>query len=119
MKAATVSKSLVVTILTTGDGTLTMTMPRSIIDAKKTDGTDDTYFVLNDGQENDQFQETQNTATARTLQIPFTDGTSQIEIIGTFVVPEFGAMAAVVLVVAIVAIIVISSKTGLRLPLKA
>jgi len=86
-----------------------------LIDAKKSDGTDDVYFVLNDGQENDQFEEIKNTTTERTLQIPFTDGTSQIEIIGTFVVPEFGAMAAVVLVVAIIVIIAISSKNGLRI----
>ncbi|MDE1863482.1 MAG: PEFG-CTERM sorting domain-containing protein [Thaumarchaeota archaeon] len=115
IKADTISKSLIVTIQTTGDGNLTITMPRALIDAKKSDGTDDVYFVLNDGQENDQFEEIKNTTTERTLQIPFTDGTSQIEIIGTFVVPEFGAMAAVVLVVAIIVIIAISSKNGLRI----
>ncbi|MDE1727346.1 MAG: PEFG-CTERM sorting domain-containing protein [Thaumarchaeota archaeon] len=114
IKADTNSKSLIVTIQTTGDGALTIDMPRSLIDAKKTDGTDDQYFVLNDGQENDQFQETSNTATDRTLQIPFTNGTSQIEIIGTMVVPEFGPIAALVLAVAIISIIAISTKTGLR-----
>lgn len=114
VKADANSKSLIVTIQTTGDGVLTITMPRAVIDAKKTDGTDDTYFVLNDGQENDQFQETHTTTTDRTIQIPFTDGTSQIEIIGTFVVPEFGVIAALVLAVAIISIIAISAKTGLR-----
>ena len=114
VKADTNSKSLIVSIQTTGDGVLTITMPRAVIDAKKTDGSDDTYFVLNDGQENDQAQETHTTTTDRTLTIPFTDGTSQIEIIGTFVVPEFGAIAAVVLAVAILSIIAISAKNGLR-----
>ncbi|MGI0046111.1 MAG: PEFG-CTERM sorting domain-containing protein [Nitrosotalea sp.] len=114
IKADTNSKSLIVTIQTTGDGMLTVTMPRALIDAKKTDGTDDQFFVLNDGQENDQFQEAGSTNAARTLQIPFTDGTSQIEIIGTFVVPEFGAIAALVLAIAIISIIAISTKTGLR-----
>ncbi len=114
IKADTNSKSLIVSIQTNGDGTLTINMPRALIDAKKTDGSDDQFFVLNDGQENDQFQETNNTATARTLQIPFTDGTSQIEIIGTVVVPEFGPIAAMVLAIAIISIIVISTKTGLR-----
>ncbi|NHI03193.1 hypothetical protein DYY67_0314 [Candidatus Nitrosotalea sp. TS] len=114
IKADTNSKSLIVSIQSSGDGTLTINMPRALIDAKKTDNSDDQFFVLNDGQENDQFQETSNTATARTLQIPFTDGTSQIEIIGTFVVPEFGAIAAMVLAIAIVSIIAISTKTGLR-----
>ncbi|MGI0087680.1 MAG: PEFG-CTERM sorting domain-containing protein [Nitrosotalea sp.] len=114
IKADTNSKSLIVSIQTSGDGALTINMPRALIDAKKTDGSDDQFFVLNDGQENDQFQETSNTVTARTLQIPFTDGTSQIEIIGTVVVPEFGPIAAVVLAIAIISIIVISTKTGLR-----
>ncbi len=114
VKADTNSKSLIVSISTTGDGVLTITMPRALIDAKKTDGTDDQYFVLNDGQENDQFQETATTTTDRTLQIPFSDGTSQIEIIGTIVIPEFGPIAIMVLAVAIVSIIAISSKTGLR-----
>ena len=114
VKADTNSKSLIVSIQTSGDGALTINMPRALIDAKKTDGSDDQFFVLNDGQENDQFQETGNTATARTLQIPFTDGTSQIEIIGTIVVPEFGPIAVVVLAIAIISIIAISTKTGLR-----
>jgi len=114
VKADTNSKSLIVSIQTTGDGVLTITMPRTLIDAKKIDGTDDQYFVLNDGQENDQFQETGTTAADRTLQIPFSNGTSQIEIIGTFVVPEFGAIAALVLAIAIISIVAISAKTGLR-----
>ena len=115
VKADTNSKSLIVSIESNGDGVLTITMPRELIDSKKTDGTDDQYFVLNDGQEDDQVMEINPTTAARTLQIPFTMGTSQIEIIGTFVVPEFGEVAAVVLAVAIVSIIAISSKTGLRL----
>jgi predicted secreted protein with PEFG-CTERM motif len=114
IKADTNSKSLIVSIQTSGDGALTINMPRALIDAKKTNGSDDQFFVLNDGQENDQFQETSNTATARTLQIPFTDGTSQIEIIGTIVVPEFGPIAVVVLAIAIISIIAISTRTGLR-----
>ena len=114
VKADTNSKSLIVSIQTTGDGVLTITMPRTLIDAKKIDGTDDQYFVLNDGQENDQSQEIGTTTTDRTLQIPFSNGTSQIEIIGTFVIPEFGTIAALVLAVAIISIIAVSAKTGLR-----
>ena len=78
----------------------------------KNDQTDDQFFVLNDGQEA-QFTETKTT-TDRTLTIPFTDGTGQIEIIGTFIVPEFGPIAALVLAIAIISIIVVSAKTGLR-----
>jgi predicted secreted protein with PEFG-CTERM motif len=108
------SKSLIVSIQTTGDGTLTITLPRALIDAKKTDGTDDTFFVLNDDQENNGFQETNTTSTDRTLSVPFTDGTEKIQIIGTIAVPEFGPIAALVLAIAIVSIIAVSAKTGLR-----
>ena len=112
IKADIQSKSLIVSIQTTGDGQLTIDLPRALIDAKKTDQTDDQFFVLNDGQEA-QFTETSTTAD-RTLTIPFTDGTGQIEIIGTWIVPEFGTIAALVLAIAIISIIAVSAKTGLR-----
>ena len=114
IKADVPSKSLIVSIQTTGDGVLTITLPRGLIDAKKSDNqTDDKFFVLTDGQEAD-FQETNTASTDRTLSIPFSDGTSEIEIIGTWIVPEFGAIAALVLAIAIISIIAVSAKTGLR-----
>jgi len=112
IKADTQSKSLIVSIQTTGDGVLTITLPRILIDAQA-NGQDDQYFVLNDGQESS-FQEINKTSTDRTLFIPFTDGTQQIEIIGTQIIPEFGPIAALVLAIAIVSIIAVSAKTGLR-----
>ncbi len=113
IKADPASKSLTVSIQTTGDGLLTITMPRALIDAVS-NGTDTKFVVLNDGQENIQANETMTTSTYRTLAIPFKNGTQQIEIIGTFVIPEFGPIAAMVLAIAIISIIAISKKTGLR-----
>lgn len=115
IKADPASKSLTVSIQTTGDGLLTITMPRALIDATNSDGTDTKFIVLNDGQENTLANETKTTQTDRTLAIPFKNGTQQIEIIGTFVIPEFGPIAAMVLAIAIISIIVISKKTGIRL----
>ena len=115
IKANPESKSLIVSIQTTGDGLLTITMPRELIDAKKSDGTDDQFIVLNDGQQNSQANETMNTATDRTMAIPFKNGTQQIEIVGTFVIPEYGPVAAMVLAIAIVSIIAISKRTGLKI----
>ena len=114
IKADVQSKSLIVSIQTTGDGVLTVTLPRGLIDAQ-VNGQDDHYYILNDGQENTDFQETSKTTTDRTLSIPFTDGTQEIEIIGTQIIPEFGPIAALVLAIAIVSIIAVSAKTGLRL----
>ena len=107
------AKSLKVSIETYGNGVLTITLPRGLIDAK-IQTQDDKYFVLNDGQENTDFQETNTTPTDRTLSIPFDNGTTQIEIIGTWIVPEFGPIAALVLAIAIISIIAVSAKTGLR-----
>ncbi|HJW20154.1 MAG TPA: copper-binding protein, partial [Candidatus Nitrosotalea sp.] len=81
IKADLQSKSLIVSIQSTGDGVLTVTLPRALINATL-NGQDDKYIVLVDGQEAD-FQETSTTTTDRTLSIPFTDGTQEIEIIGT------------------------------------
>ena len=113
IKADVQSKSLIVSISTTGDGVLTITLPRGLIDAQGS-GQDQQFIVLNDGQENTDFQETSHTTTDRTLSIPFTDGTSEIEIIGTQIIPEFGPIAALVLAIAIISIIAVSAKTGLR-----
>jgi predicted secreted protein with PEFG-CTERM motif len=110
-------KSLIITIETTNDGELTVTLPRGLIDAKLgpdgMSGDDDSFFVLVDGAEVD-FDET-TTSEDRTLTIPFEDGTTEIEIIGTFVIPEFGAMAAIILAVAIVSIIAVSAKSRLSI----
>ena len=57
----------------------------------------------------------QETPDSWTLRIPFYNGSEVIEIIGTFVVPEFGTIAAIILAVAITSIIVLSAKTKLSI----
>ena len=102
--------SLLVYIESTDDGTITLTIPRSVLDSTINNG-DDEFFVLVDGEEVD-FEEIA-TSTDRTLTIKFLAGAEEIEIIGTFVVPEFGTIAAMILAVAIISIIAISSKSRL------
>jgi len=106
------ANSLIIEISTTSDGELTITLPRALVDAKL-NGDDDDFFVLVDGEEVD-FDETK-TSSDRTLTIAFSEGAEEIEIIGTFVIPEFGAIAALILAVAIISIIVVSAKTKLSL----
>ena len=79
------ANSLIISIDATDDGSLTLTIPRSILDAK-INGIDDDFFVLSDGEEVD-FDET-TTSTDRILTIPFPAGAEEIEIIGTFVVSK-------------------------------
>jgi len=107
------ANSLIIEISTTSDGELTIILPRALIDAVLESGDDDEFFVLVDAEEVD-FDETK-TSSDRTLTIAFFDGSEEIEIIGTFVIPEFGAIAALILAVAIISIIVVSAKTRLSL----
>jgi predicted secreted protein with PEFG-CTERM motif len=105
--------SLVVSIESTSDGEITLKMPRELIDAKKTNGEDDVFIILIDGAE--VIFEEDTSSSDRILTINFLKGDSDIEIIGTYVAPEFGAIAALVLAVAIISIIAVSAKTRLRL----
>ena len=104
--------SLLIYIEATDDGSITLTIPRSVLDASINDG-DDEFFVLVDGEEVD-FEEIA-TSIDRTLTIEFNAGTEQIEIIGTFVIPEFGTIAAMILAVAIISIVAISAKSKLNM----
>ena len=104
--------SLLIYIEAKDDGSITLTIPRSVLDASINDG-DDEFFVLVDGEEVD-FEEI-TTSIDRTLIIEFNAGTEQIEIIGTFVIPEFGTIAAMILAVAIISIVAISAKSKLNM----
>ena len=106
------ANSLIVSIDATNDGSLTLTIPRSVLDATIS-GEDDDFFVLVDGEEVD-FEETM-TSKDRTLTIAFPAGAEEIEIIGTFVIPEFGTIAAMILAVAIISIIAVSAKSRLSI----
>ncbi len=106
------ANSLIISIDATNNGSLTLTIPRSVLDAT-INGGDDDFFVLIDGEEVD-FDET-TTSTDRTLTIAFPVGAEEIEIIGTFVVPEFGTIAAMILAVAIISIIAVSAKSRLSI----
>ena len=105
--------SLLIDIEAIDDGSITLTIPRSVLDSTINDN-DDEFFVLVDGEEVD-FEEI-TTSTDRTLTIEFLAGSEQIEIIGTFVIPEFGTIAAMILAVAIISIIAISAKSRLSIP---
>ena len=72
---------LIITMDTTADGTIDITIPRTLLDAKF-ESTDDIFFVLVDGFETD-YMEIESTSSSRTLVIPFFNGDSIIDIIGT------------------------------------
>jgi len=104
--------SLLIDIEAIDNGAITLTIPRSVLDST-INGSDDEFFVLVDGEE--VFFEEITTSTDRTLTIEFLAGSEQIEIIGTFVIPEFGTIAAMILAVAIISIVAISAKSRLSI----
>jgi len=88
------------------DGELSITLSNDVIEPFGDGG----FFVLVNGEENHDYEQDGNF-----VVIPYEAGTSTIEIIGVSVVPEFGAIAGLVLAVAIISIIVLSAKTRLNI----
>ena len=107
--------ALIVIIDSESDGSVTLELPRESIDAKKIDNTDDTFLVFIDGAEV-RPEETSTTQSLRVLTIEFEEGDSDIEIIGTFVVPEFGTITIFILFLAIISAIFVSSKKFNKIP---
>ena len=80
--------SLIITVQTVDvNGKLTITLDRNLIDAKS-NGNDDIFVVFVDGEEGF-FEETSSTPTERTLEIVVPRESTEIEIMGTQVIPEF------------------------------
>ena len=95
-------KSIIVMINALEDGKITLNPSSKVIDG--------VFLVLVDGQEWDDA-----TINGNNVEIMFPAGAEEIEIIGTFVIPEFGTIAALILVVAIASIIAVSARTRLSI----
>ena len=98
--------SIVIYLEPTDDGIITVTLHEDII---KPFG-DGTFAVIVDNQRMLDFTQVGNT-----LTIPCVAGTEKIEIHGSWAIPEFGVIAAMILAVAIVSIIVVTAKTKLSI----
>jgi len=96
-------KSLIIEIETYSDGELRITLPKDVIDTDE-----EGFFILVDGVETN--HEAESTLENWSFVIPFSYGSEEIEIIGTYVIPEFGTIAVLVLVIAITTIVIISAK---------
>src|SRR5215212_1755098 len=101
--------TLLINIASREDGTLTIELPRNVIDSKAQGNTDEEYAVFVDDQPND-FEETTNNNEARVLEIGFDNGAEQIEIAGTQIIPEFGPISAIILAISIIGFIIAATK---------
>lgn len=81
VKADVNSMSLSVTIKTSGDGVLTMTIPNSLVKDPQMKQYLKLYVLIDDQESN--YTQTQITFDDRTLSIPFSNGAEKIQIIGT------------------------------------
>jgi predicted secreted protein with PEFG-CTERM motif len=98
--------SIVIYLDPTDDGIITITLHEELIKPFE----DGTFVVIVDNQAMQDFTQIGNT-----LTIPCMAGTEKIEIHGSWAIPEFGVIAAMILAVAIVSIIVVTAKTRLSL----
>ncbi|QUC64195.1 PEFG-CTERM sorting domain-containing protein [Nitrosopumilus sp. K4] len=106
--------ALIVQIDSADEGVITLDLPREFIGAEKQDGKDDLFIILIDGIEVP-YQESVTNSDSRIITINFEQLDSDIEIIGTYVVPEFGTIVMMILLVGIGTTIAISrSKFQVR-----
>ena len=94
--------SIIISINAEDDGTLTVSPSKTIQEG--------IFMVLVDGEEWDDVEIVANKVT-----VMFPAGAETIEIIGTYVIPEFGTIAAMILAVAIISIIAVSAKSRLSI----
>jgi predicted secreted protein with PEFG-CTERM motif len=97
-------RSIVVRVSTNEDGTLTLNPAKTVING--------IFTVFVDGQE---WNDVEINKDNNKVTVMFPAGAEEIEIIGTFVIPEFGTIAVMILAVAIVSIIAISAKSRLSI----
>ena len=86
--------SLVFTIATSSEQDLVLNLPRSLVDAR-TNEIDSEFLVVPVGQTL-QYAETQNTETMQQIRVAIPPATTELEIVGTRVAPEFHILAVTV-----------------------
>ena len=105
---------LVVTIDASDEGKLVLDLPRKYIDAEKQNGKDEVFIILIEKGNNEiietQYEEETSHSEIRTLTINFEENDSSIQIIGTYVVPEFGTIVMIILTIGIMASILLTKN---------
>ena len=103
---------LIIDIDTSDNGKIILDLPRKYIDAEKQNGKDEVFIILIEKQNGEIIETTYNEETShseiRTLTIDFESGDSKIQVIGTYVIPEFGTIVMIILTVGIMASILLT-----------
>lgn len=114
--------SLLIEINADSNGNIVLKLPRENIESKKSDGNDETFIVLisktglgNDDFTEVQFEEIETGPDFRTVRIQFDEDDRWIKVIGTYVIPEFGTIATMILLIAVTTTIVMyKSKFSIK-----
>ena len=108
--------SILIELTENSGGNLVLKLPRESFDSKTGDDTDEIFIVLvsKDNQSDNfievQITEIETTSDFRTINLQIEEGEKFIEIIGTYVIPEFGSIVIMILLVAITSAIIISKN---------
>ena len=113
--------SLVIETTMNTNGNIVLKLPRDSFDAQN-DNADTTFIILISKQNNVEadfmqveYEEIAVGPDYRTIRIPLEEGDKWIEVIGTYVIPEFGSVVIIILVVAVSSAIIVSkSKFSVR-----
>lgn len=107
--------ALVVKITAEDEGRISLDLPRDYVGAEMQNGRDDVFIILIGGNQAEYTEAVQNT-NSRFITVNFEEGDTEITVIGTYIVPEFGAVALAILVAGVLAVTVMArgaSKSGI------
>ena len=99
--------TLEVQINSTDDGEILLELPREFIGAEKQNGNDEIFIILIDGKQVP-YKESSTDSKLRSITIEFEQNDLDIEIIGTYIIPEFGTIAMMILMVGILSTILVA-----------
>ena len=109
--------SLLIETTVNTNGNLVLKLPRESFDAQKSNGKDNTFIILISKENNEpkdfvqvEYEEIATSSDYRTIRIPLEEDDKWVEVIGTYVIPEFGSIVIIILVVAVSSAIIISKS---------
>jgi predicted secreted protein with PEFG-CTERM motif len=109
---------LIIKIDAPDEGKIILDLPRKYIEAEKQNGKDEVFIILVEKENKDvvetTYEETTSYSDVRTLTINFEEGDSEIQIIGTYVIPEFGTIVMIILTAGII-VSILSTKNKFQI----
>ena len=114
--------SLLTEINADSNGNIVLKLPRENIESKTNDGVDEIFIILisKTGLDSEdfvevQFEEIETGPDFRTVRIQFEEDDRWIKVIGTYVIPEFGTIVTMILLIAVTTTIVMyKSKFSIK-----